>query len=283
MHDFALWHNHLGHPSRDILMHIPKATQGVAFQAKNLPNNICHGCSLGKFRRSPFKESTSRATRVLELIHSDLVEFPSLSIDGFKWAATFLDDYSSFRRMYFLKHKSDTLMAFKSFVTWAECQQNNTVLRFRSDRGGEFMSKEFDSYLRDKGIEHETSVPMMPQQNGRAERWQQTIVRHAEAMHHYADLSDGFWKLAVDTAIHVVNRLPRKRLNWKTPIELLGRQSAGSILSANIWMQSQRNGTRRAKAWEATPKAVPMTFVGYEAGTKGYRFWNSLNPVRRYL
>ena len=34
----------------------------------------------------------------------------------------------------------------------------------------EYKSKEFDAYLKSKGILHETTVPHTPQQNGVAER-----------------------------------------------------------------------------------------------------------------
>jgi transposase InsO family protein len=50
------------------------------------------------------------------------------------------------------------------------------------DRGDEFLGREFDEYLAEHGIEHQLSVARSPQQNRRAERWQQTITQKAEAM-----------------------------------------------------------------------------------------------------
>ena len=43
------------------------------------------------------------------------------------------------------------------------------------------------------------------QQNGRAERFQQTIVNGAEAMQHHAGLSNGFWIYAVNAKLHTYN------------------------------------------------------------------------------
>ena len=40
----------------------------------------------------------------------------------------------------------------------------------RSDRGGEYLSQEFDSYLRDCGIVTQLTPPGTPQWNGVAER-----------------------------------------------------------------------------------------------------------------
>jgi transposase InsO family protein len=47
------------------------------------------------------------------------------------------------------------------------------------DRGGEFLSKEFKQYIEEQGIKHELSAPHMPQQNGVAERANQTIAEAA--------------------------------------------------------------------------------------------------------
>ncbi len=53
-----------------------------------------------------------------------------------------------------------------------ECRQK--VTRLRTDNGGEYTSKEFQEYLKAQGINHETTVPLTPQQNGVAERKNRT-------------------------------------------------------------------------------------------------------------
>ena len=122
----------------------------------------------------------------------DLVEYSVQSLDGFKFILTTLDDYSALGVPWFLKRKSDALTAFKSYVAWAENQSNRKIKAVRMDRGGEFLSKEFDAFLAERGIERQLSVARSPQQNGRAERWQQTCTNKAEAMRHHAGLSSGF-------------------------------------------------------------------------------------------
>ena len=44
------------------------------------------------------------------------------------------------------------------------------------------MSAEFTKFLEDNGIIHETSAPRTPQQNGVAERMNQTLLGGARAM-----------------------------------------------------------------------------------------------------
>ena len=64
-----------------------------------------------------------------------------------------------------------------------------------------------------RGIEHQTSVSHTPQQNGRAEHFNCTILEKAEAMHQTACLSPSFWQDVVETALHIYNRQPMHRLD----------------------------------------------------------------------
>ena len=71
--------------------------------------------------------------------------------------------------------------------------------------------------MEESGIEHQTSMPDSPQQNGRAEQFQKTILNKAESMRHMAGLSPGFWSYAVRTAIHIYNVTPIAKDRFKTP------------------------------------------------------------------
>ena len=82
------------------------------------------------------------------------------------------------------------------------------------------MSNEFQTFLSSRGVTHQTSIPHMLQQNGRAERFNRTILEKAEAMRQHACLPKAFWQDAVETSVHLYNRQPMRRHDWKTPIEL---------------------------------------------------------------
>lgn len=210
---YDLWHRRFGHAGKDTLVNLPGHVKGTS-DIIVAPSSCspCDGCEFGKSKCAPFLPSDTRAEHPLNLIHMDLVEYPSLSIDSFRYLLTTLDDHSSFGLMWFLKQKSDAFVAFKMYIAWAENQLDRKLKAIRSDRGGEFFSDEFDLYLAEKGIERNQSVARTPQQNGRAEHWQQTINYMAEAMRHHAGLTPGFWKLANKAAIHIANRRPVRRL-----------------------------------------------------------------------
>ena len=51
-----------------------------------------------------------------------------------------------------------------------------------TDNGGEHTSNEFQAYLRDNVIKHETTIPKTPEQNGVAERKNRTLIEPTRTM-----------------------------------------------------------------------------------------------------
>ena len=72
----------------------------------------------------------------------------------------------------------------------------------------------------ENGIETQTFMPDTLQQNGQAEKFQQTIINGAEAMRHHTGLSNCFWIYAGKAKLHTYNVTPIKRADYKTPTEL---------------------------------------------------------------
>ena len=83
-----------------------------------------------------------------------------------------------------------------------------------SDAGGEYKSDTFDLMLKNKGIKILKSTPHTPQQNGRAERFIQTIMEKSETMRLDTSLPDSWWEFSVEHACHVYNKTLMKCLNW---------------------------------------------------------------------
>ena len=125
--DYTLWHRRMGHAHQRVIKHLGENTVNGPNQTTEPPCGICEGCEMGKSKRLPFPTSKSRAKRPLDLVHSDLDEMPVLSIGGYKYTVTYLDDYSSFGVMFYLKKKSDEFAAFKQYKAWAERQLGTTL------------------------------------------------------------------------------------------------------------------------------------------------------------
>lgn len=70
------------------------------------------------------------------------------------------------------------------------------------------------------GIKHESSTPYTPQQNGRAERLNRTILNKVRCLMFNGSFKKIFWAELVSTAVYLINRTPVKLLNMKTPEEV---------------------------------------------------------------
>ena len=108
---------------------------------------------------------------MLELIDSDTYDLKSfVTRDGMKYFITFIDDHSHFCHVYLLKLKDETFSKFIEFQTRVEKQLVRPVKKLRSDRGGEYWSKEAETYLKEHGIIVETTATYSLQSNRIAER-----------------------------------------------------------------------------------------------------------------
>ena len=118
-----------------------------------------------------------------------------------------------------MKYKSEAFKKFKEFESTTTNECDCSIGTLRTDNGGEYLSKEFDSYLQSKGINHELSAPYSPAQNGVAERLNQTLMEPAHTMMAQAELPECYWAEAVATAAYLRNRVPTRSLKSTTPYE----------------------------------------------------------------
>ncbi|KAJ4705295.1 Retrovirus-related Pol polyprotein from transposon TNT 1-94 [Melia azedarach] len=84
----------------------------------------------------------------------------------------------------------------------------------------------FDEFCKNEGIARHHTVRDTPQQNGVAERMNQTLLERARCMLSNAELTRRFWAEAVSTACYLINRGPHTGINLKTPFEVWSGKSA---------------------------------------------------------
>ena len=84
----------------------------------------------------------------------------------FSYIVTFADDHRLYGYVFLIKHKSEVFEKFREFKNVAENQTGKSIKHFRSDRGGEYLSQEFQEFLKANGIIHQMTPPYTPQHNG---------------------------------------------------------------------------------------------------------------------
>ena len=116
---------------------------------KSFDHEFCEGCVKGKAASTtPKPIGEIKTTRPLELVHIDVCEPCHVSTaNGKRYVITFTDDYTRRAHTYFLARESEALGVFKEYHTSVVGETGEQIGRLRSDKGGEYLSKEFKEYL----------------------------------------------------------------------------------------------------------------------------------------
>ncbi|VFQ83200.1 unnamed protein product [Cuscuta campestris] len=222
--------------------------------------------------KAPFTGHGERVSDVLGLIHSDVCgPINTEARGGFSYFVTFTDDLSRYGYVYHMKHKSECFDKFKEFRNEVEKQLGKSIKTLRSDRGGEYLSLEFNDYLKEHGILSQLTPPGTPQLNGVSERRNRTLLDMVRSMMSLTTLPESFWGKALLTAAHTLNRVPSKVVE-STPYELW-RGTKPNLSYLRIWGCDVY--VRRLMMFgKLDSKSDRCKFVGYPKETKAYEFYH---------
>ncbi|GKC58669.1 retrotransposon protein, putative, ty1-copia subclass, partial [Tanacetum coccineum] len=100
----------------------------------------------------------------------------------------------------------------KVFKNEVENQLEKTIKAIRSDRGGEYISKEFKDYLKANGIVQQLTPPYTPQHNGVSERRNRTLSKRLIGIGQNAYMDKILRRYKMDNSKH--GHIPKQeRLN----------------------------------------------------------------------
>ncbi|KRY45203.1 Retrovirus-related Pol polyprotein from transposon TNT 1-94, partial [Trichinella britovi] len=232
---------------------------------------FCTGCVLGKHHREGFQSRKYRERAPGKLIHVDLCgPMHVTSLGGSKYFLIFKDDFSRYRRDFFLKRKDDVAQCLETFLDESRTA-GNTVVRILSNGGLEFNNAHVKDILQRRRVAMRTAMPYKPEHNGVAERENRILVETGRSILHSKDLPFSLWAEAVNTACNVLNRIGPTTVKGKSPMELWFKRDPVSIdhfhgfgteCFAHVPKQLQR---KREK------KSVAGRLMGYCDEKDGYR------------
>ncbi|KAJ9556430.1 hypothetical protein OSB04_011044 [Centaurea solstitialis] len=265
-----LWHCRLGHISKKRITKLQ--LDGILESFDHTSNDECESCLLGKMTKAPFTGTCERGKDLLDIVHTDVCgPFRSATRHDERYFVTFIDDFSRYGYVYLIKHKSETIEVFKTFQNEVENQLNRKIKTLRSDRGGEYLSQEFQDHLRSCGIIVQLT-PRTPQHNGVAERRNQTLLDMVRSMMSRTALPISFWGYALETAARVLNLVPTKKVS-KTPSEIWSGK-VPSLAYLKVW--GCEAYVRREAQDKLESRSEMCYFVGYPTNSFGYLFYKPL-------
>lgn len=218
-----LWHEQLAHLNYDSIKLLVPPT---AYTSDLSRPDLCSICIKAKHQRQITRTPVERTSRPFQLPHSDLRgPIQPESASGCRYFIVYIDDFSCWVWVYFLRTKSavGVVSVFQELLASLEKKYPEWPLtRFRSDNGrGEYDNSLFRGILRVSGISFEPSPPYTQHKNGVSEGMIRTLVTKARAMLLDSRLPDKFWAEAINTAAYLHNRSPSRPLSNMTPYEVL--------------------------------------------------------------
>nr|GEY75240.1 hypothetical protein [Tanacetum cinerariifolium] len=139
-----LWHQRLSHLNFDYINLLSKKDVRIGLpKLKYVKDQLCSSCELSKAKRSSFKSKAVPCSKGrLNLLHMDLCG----------------------------QMRDKTPEVLKEFLMMIQRNLQAPVIAVRTDKGTEFLNKTLNAFLKEEGIEHQTSSARTPEQNGVVER-----------------------------------------------------------------------------------------------------------------
>lgn len=111
--------------------------------------------------------------------------------------------------------------SYKSYEAWLHTQFAAKVKHLCSNHDGEYLSKEFDQYLKSKRTEQHITIHDTPEYNRVTEYLNCTLIKHVHAMICASGLPKNLWGEAIMHTTWLKNCLSMHCLRIKTPYEVL--------------------------------------------------------------
>ncbi|MBW0538403.1 hypothetical protein O181_078118 [Austropuccinia psidii MF-1] len=177
-----------------------------------------HSC---KIKASPHNHPIPSTNLPFQKLHFDILEITPLAKSSIRYVLVIIDDFSRFNRVYLLNRKLQAELKVMSYVHKIQNKTQRCPGFLHTDQGGEFYSASFRSKAEALGMVFERGPANSPQTNGIAERFNQTLLTKCWCLLAQSNVPICFWDEAVKFSSTLINLLPSRSLNWKSPVSVL--------------------------------------------------------------
>lgn len=243
---------------------------------EGMPNELehtylkCGTCFQNKMHNLKFENDRHKANDILETVHTDLNgPHSTVGYDGSKYFLTFIDDYSKCAMVYTIKNKNEVTNCFIDYINRVENLTGKRVKRVRCDNGREYINKEMNNIISQKGIVLDPCPPYTHELNGTAERYNRSIMNSARCLLSDSKVNLKYWPEVIKTAAYLKNRTITNTIENKTPFEILFKKKPNiknlKLYGSKVFVRVPE--IKRNSKWDR--KADSGILVGYESN--GYR------------
>ena len=158
-------------------------------------------------------------------------------LSGFRYAVNFVDEYTRFAHIYFMRTKNEVSTKLEEFISDVR-RLGWRIGRIRTDLGSEYSATsvetvaqlesaekkvraKFEQICAREDIKFSWAPAGMSKINGVAERFQRTVSEMANAFLYQGRMSPIFWVFAYRHATWIYNRILHSTLGSYSPFELV--------------------------------------------------------------
>ena len=161
------------------------------------------------------------------------------------------------------------------FIGLLHTQTGQLVACIRTNGGTEYHTKEFEAWLRKKGIRHETTIRHTPQQNGLAERDNRTLFEGARTLlASNRSLPLSLWAEATNHKAYVLNRSLSSTCPTMTPHEAWYGSKPDLSSLRTFGTEFYTLVPKQIRKGKLEDVGVLVYFVGNSETQKGERFYD---------
>ncbi|KAE8256647.1 hypothetical protein A4X03_0g5197 [Tilletia caries] len=235
----------------------------------------CDSCEATKATRRPFNDSPLHASSPLEIILTDVGGPLVTCFGGFKYYATFIDEFTDWTRVELLRSKAEVLQRLIEFVKVAERTFGTKVQVIRTDGGGEYVNKHMSAWTASQGILHHITTPHTPELNGVAERKNRTLKEMTASMLHSSGLAVQWWGHAILFAAVLLMKLTildDGRSVWEWVHKRNPSLGKAQAFGSPCWVHVP--AANRLKSDLTVPKAWRRLMVSWPTDRSGWGVYN---------
>ena len=183
---------------------------------------------------------------------------PQLGFD----IVTFVDDYSRTTWLYLMKNRSELFSHFHAFYAEIHTQFHVSLQSLRSDNAKEYVSEQFQSFMLQNDILHQTSC-VDTLHNGVAERKNRHLLETIRALLFQMHVPKHFWANVVSSACFFINRMPSSILNWYTSYHILFPNKPLFLIKPQIFGCTYFVQDVHHHVFKLDSKSLKCIFLGY--------------------
>ena len=137
-----LWHERFVHLNYKYISDLHEKNTVEGFPNIKFSKKVCQSCILGKNLEHKYERvSHERTSTPLEIIHSEIAgPLPHMSMGQEKYVLNFIDDFSRYCWVYFLKLNYEVFDDFKFFKALVENQSGRRLKILIYNNGGEYVN-----------------------------------------------------------------------------------------------------------------------------------------------